>query len=189
MSRLKIVATSPKLLLGSLATVLAAVGLAVGSGASFTSHSANPANTFSAGNLAQTNSSNGAVLTAAKIKPGDPASTGSVTITNSGDISGSFTLSKSNLVDTAGPNGGQLSGKLNVHIEDVTNAGSPASVYNGTIGAMAAQPLGTFAVGEVRTYRFSVTFPDGGTPASGTTGDNAYRGSSLTVDYRWDSVS
>lgn len=189
MSRLKIVASSPRLLLASLATMLVAVALAVGSGASFTSHSANPANTFSSGNLAQTNSSSGAVLTASKIKPGDPASTGTVTITNSGDIPGTFTLSKANVADTAGPNGGTLSSKLNVLVQDVTIAGSPVSVYTGAIGAMPAQSLGTFAAGASRTYKFSVTFPDGGTPASTTTGDNAYRGSSLSVDYQWDSAS
>ena len=189
MSRIKVVASSPKLLLVSLAAVLAAVGLAVGSGASFTSHSANPANTFSAGNLAQTNSSNGAVLTASKIKPGDAASTGTVTITNSGDVPGTFTLTKANVADTAGPNGGLLSGKLSVLIQDVTVAGSPTTVYTGTIGSMPSQSLGTFAAGAARTYKFSVTFPDGGTPASSTTGDNAYKGSSLSVDYAWDSAS
>jgi len=188
MSRIKVVATSPKLLLASLVAMLAAVALAVGSGASFTSHSANPANTFSSGSLAQTNSSSGAVLTASKLKPGD-SSTGTVTITNSGDIAGTFSLTKSNLADTAGPNGGNLSGKLSVLIQDVTNAGSPTTVYSGTIGSMPAQSLGTFAAGAARTYKFTVTFPDGGTPASTTTGDNAYRGSSLTVDYEWDSAS
>lgn len=189
MSRIKVVASSPKMLLGALVTMLAAVGLAVGSGASFTSRSANPANTFSSGNLAQTNSQSGAVLTASRIKPGDPASVGTVTITNSGDIAGSFTLSKANVADTAGPNGGQLSSKLNVLIQDVTNAASPVQVYTGTVGAMGSQSLGSFAAGASRTYKFSVTFPDGGTPASSTTGDNAYKGSSLTVDYAWDSAS
>ena len=188
MSRIKVVASSPKLLLGSLATMLAAVGLAVGSGASFTSHSANPANTFSSGNLAQTNSASGAVLTASKIKPGD-SSNGTVTITNSGDIAGAFTLSKANVADTAGPNGGQLSSKLNVLIQDVTVPATPVQVYNGTIGGMAQQSLGTFAAGASKTYKFTVSFPDGGTPASSTTGDNAYKGSALSVDYSWDSAS
>lgn len=36
---------------------------------------------------------------------------------------------------------------------------------------------------------FTVTFPDGGTPASATTGDNAYKGSTLSVGYQWDAAS
>ena len=34
-----------------------------------------------------------------------------------------------------------------------------------------------------------MTFPDGGTPAGPTTGDNAYKGDSVTVTYNWESVS
>ncbi len=56
----------------ALATVLASVGVAVGSGASFSSQTANPANTFSSGTLVQSNSKSGlAILTGANMKPGD----------------------------------------------------------------------------------------------------------------------
>jgi hypothetical protein len=188
MSRIAVVFSSPKLLLGALIAVLAAAAVAVGSGANFTSHSANPANTFSAGNLAQTNSQSGAVLSADKIKPGD-SQNGTVTITNSGDIAGSFSLTKSNVVDTAGPNGGTLSSKLDLLVQDVTVAGSPTTLYSGKLGAMGAQSLGSFAAGAARTYKFTVSFADGGTPPSATTGDNAYKSSAVSVDLNWDSVS
>jgi spore coat-associated protein N len=183
MSRLTYFVRRPKRTLAALASLCLAAAVAVGSGASFTSASANPSNTFSAGNLSQTNSKSGAaILTANKMKPADSVN-GTVTITNSGDVPASFTLSKSNLSDTPGPNGGSLPGKLDLTVEDVT--GTPATVYTGKVNAMPPQSLGSFAVGEARTYKFTVTFPDGGTPPSDTTGDNAYKGSSMTVQYDW----
>jgi spore coat-associated protein N len=190
MSRISVILSSPRHLLGALLVALLAVGAVVGSGASFTSKSANPSNTFSAGNLAQSNSKEGvAVLTATKMVPGAPGTNGTVVITNSGDVAGTFTLSKTSLTDTPGANGGQLSGVLNLKVEDVTKAGSPISVYSGKVGAMGAQSLGSFAAGEARTYKFTVDFPDGGVPASATTGDNAYKGSSMSVGYQWDATS
>ena len=56
MSRLSALAAHPRRTLGALAVVLAAVGITVGSGANFTAHSANPANTFTAGTLTIGNS-------------------------------------------------------------------------------------------------------------------------------------
>jgi spore coat-associated protein N len=189
MSRISVILSSPRHLLGALLVALLAFGAVVGSGASFTSKSANPSNTFSTGNLAQSNSKEGAaVLTATKMVPGETTS-GTVTITNSGDVAGTFTLSRSSLSDTAGPNGGKLSGQLDLKVEDVTIAGSPVSVYSGKVDAMGAQSLGSFAAGEARTYKFTITFPNGGTPSSPTTGDNLYKGSSMSVGYQWDAAS
>jgi spore coat-associated protein N len=189
MSRISVILSSPRHLLAALLVALLAVGAVVGSGASFTSKSANPSNTFSAGNLAQSNSKEGtAVLTATKMVPGS-STNGTVVITNSGDVAGTFNLSKTSLTDTPGANGGQLSSVLDLKVEDVTNAGSPKAVYSGKVGAMGAQSLGSFAAGEARTYKFTVTFPDGGTPSSPTTGDNAFKGSSMSVGYQWDAAS
>jgi hypothetical protein len=182
MSRLIYVVKRPKRTLAALASLSLAAVVAIGSGASFTSASANPSNTFSAGNLAQTNSKAGAILTATKMVPGGSAN-GTVTITNSGDVAGTFTLSKSSLSDTPGPNGGTMSTMLDLTVEDVT--GPPVTVWTGKVGAMPSQSLGSFAVGEARTYKFTVSFPDGGTPPSDTTGDNAYKGSSMSVQYDW----
>jgi spore coat-associated protein N len=189
MSRISVILSSPRHLLGAFLVALLAVGAVAGSGASFTSKSANPSNTFSAGNLAQSNSKEGAaVLTLTKMLPGTSES-GTVTITNSGDVAGTFTLSKTGLTDTPGANGGQLSAVLDLSIQDVTKAGSPVTVYSGKVGAMGVQSLGKFNAAEARTYKFTVTFPDGGTPASATTGDNAYKGSSMSVGYQWDAAS
>jgi hypothetical protein len=190
MSRISVILSSPRHLLGALLVALLAVGAVVGSGASFTSKSANPSNTFSAGSLAQSNSKEGAaVLTASKMVPGALPTNGTVTITNSGDVAGTFTLSKTSFTDTAGPNGGKLSEVLDLKVEDVTKAGSPVSVYSGKVGAMGTQSLGEFKASEARTYQFTITFPNGGTPPSATTGDNAYKGSSMSVGYQWDAAS
>jgi spore coat-associated protein N len=189
MSRISVILSSPRHLLGALLIALLAFGAIVGSGASFTSKSANPSNTFSSGNLAQSNSKEGAaVLTAVKMLPAT-STNGTVTITNSGDVAGTFTLSKTSLTDTPGANGGQLSSVLDLKVEDVTIPASPVSVYSGKVGAMGAQSLGSFAAGEARTYKFTITFPDGGVPSSPTTGDNAYKGSSMSVGYQWDAAS
>ena len=40
------ITTNPRRTIGGLATILASLGLAVGSGATFTSHTANLSNTF-----------------------------------------------------------------------------------------------------------------------------------------------
>ena len=191
MSRISVILSSPRHLLGALLVALLAVGAVVGSGASFTSKSANPSNTFSAGNLAQSNSKEGAaVLTATKMVPGATPTNGTVVITNSGDVAGTFSLSTTSVTDTPGANGGQLSKVLELKVKDVTNGSSPVTVYSGKVGAMVgAQSLGKFAAGEARTYEFTITFPDGGVPASATTGDNAYKGSSMSVGYQWDAAS
>ena len=106
MSRRKALRANPRRLLAALATILVAVGVTVASGASFTATTANPSNTFSAGTLSMTNSNAGAaILTASNMKPGDPATKGSVVIKNTGTVAGDFTLTRSSLTnsDTTNP--------------------------------------------------------------------------------------
>ena len=71
MSRLSALAAHPRRTVGALAVVLAAVGITVGSGANFTAHAANPANTFTAGTLTIGSSVSSALFTAPNMKPGD----------------------------------------------------------------------------------------------------------------------
>ena len=183
MSRIKALWTaSPRKVMVGLVGVLAATGIAVGSGANFNSTSANPSNVFSAGTISQTNSKTGAaVLTASGLKPGGTAS-GTVDIKNTGSVSGAFTLTQANLTNT--PASPALSAKLTVVITDL---GDPASlcttscpvVYTGALGGMGSTSLGTFTAGVTHRYQFVVTFPDGG--ANGA--DNSYQGASTSVDY------
>ena len=176
-----------KLWIVALIVLGLAAAVAVASVSVFTSSSANPNNTFSAGNLSQSNSKNGAaILTAAGMVPGD-SEDGRVTIENNGDVDGKFTLSASDLSDTPGPNGGKLSDVLKLKVVDTF--GIPRTLYNGKYNAMPAIDLGTWSKGEQHTYEFTVTFPDSGVPGSPTTGDNAFKGSSTKIQFNWDATS
>lgn len=164
--------TNPRRTLGALVTVLAAAGVAVGSGASFTSQTANATNTFTSGTLLQTNSKDGAsIVTGANLKPGDTR-TGEVTIKNTGTLAGTFTLTESNDAN------GFSSGSLTVKVEDVT--GTATTVYEGDLGGLASKSLGSFASQESRTYRFTVKLA--------ASAPNADQGKSATADYVWDAV-
>jgi hypothetical protein len=118
-----------------------------------------------------------AILTAGALRPGVPA-TGEVTIGNSGDAPGAFTLSSGGVTD--GPGG--LSGVLDLTVRDL---GAGANVYTGKLSAFARVPLGTFAAGAQRRYRFELTYPAGRAPAA----DNALQGATTTVAFNWDAVA
>lgn len=190
MSRIKALwAASPSKVMAGLVGVLAATGIAVGSGANFNSASANPSNTFSAGTISQSNSkANAAILTASGLKPGDTAN-GTVDIKNTGSVSGAFTLSQSNLTNT--PANPALSQKLTIVITDkhdpacTVSCPADATVYSGTIGGMGTVSLGTFAANETHRYQFAVTFPDGGSNGA----DNSYQGAQTSVDYNFQATA
>jgi len=166
---------NPRRVLVGLLTVIAAAAAAVGSGADFSSHSANPANTFSSGTLLQSNSKNGvAVVTGSNLKPGDVRS-GEVTITNTGSLAGTFKLSESNASNAFG------TGNMTLKIDDVTGQKS-VNVYSGDIGKVSAEgiALGSYAAGEARTYRFTATF--------NKEAPNSDQGKVAKADYEWDAV-
>lgn len=127
--------------------------------------------------LGLSNSKNGvAVLGASSMRPGDSAS-GTVTLTNTGNVDSELALQRANLRDTAGPGGGALSEVLQLQLLDVTKP-APVTLYNGPLATMPPIALGAFpkkAAG--RTYRFTVTLPR-------TTGDR-YERSTASVDYVW----
>jgi hypothetical protein len=180
---------SPRKVLAGLFAMLAATGIAVGSGANFNSASANPSNVFSGGTLAQSNSkANAAILTASGLKPGDNTS-GTVDIQNTGSVTGVFTLTKSTPVDT--PAASNFSSKLTLKVEDLGDPGcttgcpAPQTVYSGDVKTMGSIALGSFAAGAKHRYKFTVAFPDGGTSGS----DNAYQGAQTSVDYTFTASS
>jgi hypothetical protein len=134
------------------------------------------------GTLSVANSRSGsAILSARDMRPGDVAR-GSVTIANSGSVPGEFSLASFGTTDTPGRGGGLLSSVLVATVSDVSDPGSPRSVYSGPVGAMPARPLGTFAAGEQRTYSFAVELP------AAAAGLDSVQGGSLTVGYRWHAV-
>ena len=175
-----------RLWLGALVLLILAFVIAAASGAVFTSSSANPDNTFTSGNLSQSNSRpNVAILRAENMVPGD-SETGDVTIKNSGDVTGNFRLESSGLEDTPGPNGGALSKALKLKIVDTS---ANRVIYSGDFDRMPAKNLGSWPAGQAHRYRFTVTFPDTGTPSSPTSGDNRYKDATTKIDFVWTAVS
>lgn len=152
-----------------LTTLAAAGALAIGSGASFTSNSANPASIVASGTLTQSNSkANAAVFNVSNIKPGDTVN-GDVTITNTGSLPAVFSVTETGTNGFADP--------TNL-VMTVTQGSS--TVYTGTFAAMGTKSLGTFAAGEARTYHFSTTLKSSAT--------NAEQGKSATASYSWDAA-
>ena len=133
-----------------------------------------------AGAAAIANSLEGeAVFGAVAMRPGD-AVTGTVTIGNDGDAAGRFSLAVPSVVDAPGPYGGRLSDRVRLEL-----ATAGATIYAGPPAGLGDLALGRFAPGEQREYTFTLTLPDGGVPATATTGDNRFQGSSLTLGLRW----
>jgi spore coat-associated protein N len=184
MTRIHALAGHPKRTLGVLALVLVAVGVAVGSGADFSASSANPGNTFTAGDLTMSNSKEGvAILTASNMKPGDTTS-GTVDIENTGSLAGDFTLTRSALSNSDGSN--PMSAKINLVIEDcgtdATCDGSDTVVFSGTLTGMGSSPyaLEEFSPGESHRYEFTATFD--------SSAGNAYQGDNTSATFTWDAV-
>jgi hypothetical protein len=182
-SRLSALAAHPRRTVGALAVVLAAVGITVGSGANFTAHAANPANTFTAGTLTIGSSASSALFSAPNMKPGDTVS-GTVDIANTGSVPGTFTLSTSNPVDT-----GALLGQLDLKVEDCglfngstapTCAGTNF-VYNAKANAVGTVALGSFAASAKHRYKIDVTLP--------TSTTNAFQGKTASVEFDWDAAA
>jgi hypothetical protein len=118
------------------------------------------------------------------IAPGQEGD-GTVTIGNTGSLASSLHLVTTRIDDTAGPNGGELSDVLELSVVDVTDPAAPHTVYKGDFHEGQDVDAGTLAPGARRRFKFVVEFPDGGAPASPTTGDNAYMGSEMEVDFTW----
>ncbi|MEA2428734.1 MAG: hypothetical protein QOF37_2362 [Thermoleophilaceae bacterium] len=182
----------PKRTIVALATGLAAVGVAVGSGADFSAQSANPSNTFSAGSLTMDDSRAGAaIFSPSNMKPGAPPETGTVDIANTGSIAGTFSLSRDRLAstDTGTPNPTAFADKVNLTVVDCGTGDAPAcgnaddvTVYdNATLAAMDGSiALGTFAPGEKHRFRFAAQLDS-------STGDE-YEGDSAAARFVWDAI-
>lgn len=74
-----------------LATALAAGAIAIGSGATLSSQSANTGNAYTAGTLIQSNAVTGALFNLINLKPGDQI-TKTVTLKNTGTLPARFSL-------------------------------------------------------------------------------------------------
>ena len=187
-------AVKPRRSLAALATVLAAAGLAVGSGADFTSRSANPANTFTAGELTSDNSRDGAaVFNPSNMRPGGAPQTGTVDIANSGDLGAAFTLTRDRLenTDTGESNPVAFAAKVNLVVTDCgafDGGTAPAcgdsgdsTAYDGALAAMdAATALGDFSPGEKHRYVFAASLD--------ATAGNEFQGDGASARFVWDAA-
>jgi hypothetical protein len=169
--------------------VLAAAALAASS-ASFTAQTANPGNIFTAGSLSMSNDKaavgTGAIVTTAgNMKPGDTVS-GTVTLQNTGTVSGAFTLSKTLI----GSDAIAFGAKLQMTIQEYTDntfatpvTGAP--LYSGAAsGAITNLTLGTWAPSATHYYKVSVNWP-----TSGGAADNTFMTASVTYRFQWDATS
>jgi len=178
------VSRMPRRFLGAGGALLVAAALAIGSGANYQSTSANAGNLIKAGVISITSTSNGsALLNVTGLAPGHSSSQ-TVDITNSGDLSASYTLTASNIVDT--PASPAFSAKADLKVEDmgdpscVSSCPATTTVYSGKLGSFTSASLGTLAVNEKHRYKFTVSLADGGLGA-----EDAYQGAKTTVDFTW----
>ena len=174
---------SPQKMVGVLFALLLAAMMAVGSGANFNSTSANPGNVVTAGTLSHTNSKQGsAILTVDHLKPGE-SRTGTVDITNTGDVSGVFSVARTITSDPAG-----FAAHLNLKIENATGT----VLYNGLLSNMTgAQGSDVIAPSASKTYTFTVTFVDANAadPTLANGADNAYKGAVAKTRFDWEAVN
>lgn len=165
--------TTSRKVLVPLATLVAAGAVAVGSGATFTADTANTISAVTSGTFTHTNSKDGqAIFNLTNLKPGDTVN-GAVTLTNTGSLPGTFSLTE---LSSANNFTGDL---LSLSIAD--DKGN--SVYNGTFGGLqdgAKNVLGIYNAGEARTYTFTVKLAQNA--------DNNEQGKTANAVYTWNSV-
>jgi outer membrane biosynthesis protein TonB len=100
-------------------------------------------------------------------------------------VAGRFTVLGTDVADVPGPNGGLLSQRIELALFDLTDALHPREIFAGHPAAFTEQDVGTLAAGEQRSYLFTATLPNGGIPASDTTGDNRFQDSTLSLGFEW----
>jgi hypothetical protein len=163
-----------KKILLPLATLVTAGAIAVGSGATFTSTSANSISSVTSGTLTQSNSkANAAIFNLIDIKPGDVVN-GSLTITNTGSLPATFSLTETTSTNT-------FSGSNLTLV--ITNTTTKAVVYTGTFGGLAdgtKTDLGLVAPKAANSFTFSVKL-DATTP-------NTDQGKTASAAFQWDST-
>jgi spore coat-associated protein N len=148
-------------------------------GGTFANFTATPttisSNAFASGSLTMNRSGSGAIFNSAAMKIGDSV-LGSVTITNTGTLSGAYTLT--------GTGSGNAALAAQLHLTLYKDVDGGTAIYDGPLGSFTTS-LGTFAAsGDAHTFYFHVSLPTTGTNA----GDNALQGLSASEDFTWSAV-
>ena len=182
MKRMKVLIGKRRVMvIATLAILVLAAAALVASSASFTAQAANTDNVFTTGSLhLSDNQPATAWLSAALMVPGDKKS-GTVTITNTGDVAGKFSLVVAKKADVGG-----FGQKLLLTITDGT------TTWQKTVDNM----LGTINLGTInpgaanaKVYTITAEFPDTGVNASGVGNENGYMGAAVTVDFTWNAIT
>jgi hypothetical protein len=111
--------------------------------------------------------------------PGDTTA-GTVKIGNAGKVRARFFLGLSKLVESPGSGGGRLSYRLVLTVKRLSTKHRPILVYTGPLRQMPMLKLGAFRPKESRTYRFVVSFPEGGPVL-----DDPYEQASTSLEFDW----
>jgi hypothetical protein len=166
-----------------LATIAAVGTVSVAAvGGTYANFTATPTtisnNAFSSGSLTMSRSGSGAIFTSSPAKIGDEA-TGSITITNTGNLAGVYSLTGSTTGSAA------LAGQLNFKLYKDNDGVAGSKIYDGALSAFASSSLGTFAAsGDAHTFYFHVSLPSTGTDA----GDNAFQGLTTSASFTWSAT-
>jgi spore coat-associated protein N len=115
-----------------------------------------------------------AIVTARNMKPGETVA-GTVTVANRGHGAAHLMLASSRARDRPGPRGGRLSERLAIKVAERPRRGRTARVVRAVAGCHA---MGELVPGKPRTFTLTVQFARG-------EGDNAYAGSTASVDESW----
>jgi spore coat-associated protein N len=147
----------------------------------------NPGNSFQTGRLALGDSVTGPILSGDNLAPGDAVS-GTVTISNSGTVPVTVTLSARNPSHASGAGAATLATVLQVSVTDCApSCAAGTTVYSGTLDALGTVDVpgtgakGRWRVGEAHRYLFVATLPQGV--------DNAVQGAAASVDFLWTAGS
>jgi spore coat-associated protein N len=166
-----------KILLSLAAIALLGVAAVGGTFANFTATPTTiSSNAFASGSLTMSRSGSGAIFSSAAMKIGDTAN-GSVTITNTGTLSGAYTLTG------ASSGSSVLANQLHLTLYKDVDGGT--ALYDGSLGGFSSVALGTFAgSNDSHTFFFHVSLPSTGSNA----GDNALQGLSADESFTWSAV-
>jgi hypothetical protein len=183
----------PRRAVAGLATGLAAIGVAIGSGADFTAQSANPGNIFAAGILRIDNSDEGGgFLYAQGLTPGGEPQTGVVDIQNTGTIAGRFTLFREVLDDSLDAPPSEFARKVRLTVRDCGtfdddaapgcgDAGDVTIYGDGSLADMSEHlDLGRYEPGEKHRYQFAARLDE--------SAGNDFQGGIASAGFVWDAV-
>jgi hypothetical protein len=120
-----------------------------------------------------------AIITATSLRPGQSVS-GLIALANVGESRGKLTLRRTAMTDAPGRYGGRLSDALVLRVEQL-GGGS----WSGPLAGPGTLELGVMEPGEGRSYKLTLTLPDGGPHGA----DNRVQGSSVTIDWAWTTES